>query len=130
MKISKLQHEIQEWSDATFGKDRSPVPILHHLRKEVPELIDALKEMDKFCEQQRDNINGDWFSDINHAEFAKLQTAVLDEFADCFMLLMDAAAHYPITMDAACAAIKRKLEINKKRKWGKPDKNGVCKHIK
>jgi hypothetical protein len=28
-----------------------------------------------------------------------------------------------------CKAISEKFEINKKRKWGKPDANGVVNHI-
>ena len=52
------------------------------------------------------------------------------EFADCFMLLMDSARMAGFDMAELCLAINEKLKINKKRKWGKPDKNGVVEHIR
>ncbi len=38
-RIQKLQNEIAEWSDATFGSDRPPTRPLHHLAKEIQEVI-------------------------------------------------------------------------------------------
>ncbi len=52
------------------------------------------------------------------------------EFADCFILLMGAANSFGLTYDDVCKAIQQKMEINKARKWGAPDENGVCLHIK
>ena len=52
------------------------------------------------------------------------------EIADCFMLLLDSAHHVGITHNEILQATKEKLEINKKRKWGNPDENGVVEHIK
>lgn len=52
------------------------------------------------------------------------------EFADCFMLLYGAAATSGMSYEDICAAIWEKFEINLKRKWGKPDENGVVNHIK
>lgn len=52
------------------------------------------------------------------------------EFADCFFLLFGAAAADGMSYDDVCAAIQEKFEINLKRQWGKPDANGVVKHIK
>ncbi len=40
-RIQHLQHEIAKWSDATFGAERPPSRPLHHLAKEVRELIEA-----------------------------------------------------------------------------------------
>ncbi|MEX0732868.1 MAG: dATP/dGTP pyrophosphohydrolase domain-containing protein [Aquisalimonadaceae bacterium] len=37
--IQRLQDEQGKWSDATFGVKRDPRPALHHLRKEVREVI-------------------------------------------------------------------------------------------
>lgn len=52
------------------------------------------------------------------------------EFADCFILLMGAAAADGMTYEDVVAAIEEKHEINLARKWGKPDENGVVKHVK
>jgi hypothetical protein len=35
-----------------------------------------------------------------------------------------------MTYEDICQAIQEKFEINKSRKWGKPDANRVVKHIK
>ena len=97
----KLMNEVAEWSDATFGVGQRNPAIVYHLKKEVDELIKAF-----------DN-NED----------------PLMEIADCFMLLLDSAHHVGITHNEILQATKEKLEINKKRKWGNPDENGVVEHI-
>lgn len=40
-RIQQLQDEIAQWSDATFGSGRPATRPLHHLAKEVQELIAA-----------------------------------------------------------------------------------------
>jgi len=52
------------------------------------------------------------------------------EVADCFFLLFGAAASEGMTYSEIVEAIQEKFEINKKRNWGNPDKNGVVNHIK
>ena len=51
------------------------------------------------------------------------------EWADCMILLIDAAAKAGMSMDDLYSAVEDKMKINKKRKWGEPDENGVVKHI-
>lgn len=51
------------------------------------------------------------------------------EFADCFILLIGAAHDSGMTYEDIIEAINEKMEINKARKWGKPDEYGVVKHI-
>jgi len=51
------------------------------------------------------------------------------EFADCFILLFGAAADDGMTYEDITKAIEEKFEINKARKWGQPDENGVVKHV-
>jgi len=48
------------------------------------------------------------------------------EIADCQILLFGIAGKYK---KSCYKEATKKLEINKKRKWGKPDKNGVVEHI-
>lgn len=52
-----------------------------------------------------------------------------EEYADCLMLLLDAARVANIDTEQLWEATVKKLEINKKRKWGKPDEDGVVEHI-
>ena len=56
-------------------------------------------------------------------------TRIKFELADCLTLLLDVAAHEFIDVDELLAASEEKMEINKKRKWGEPDENGVVEHI-
>ena len=51
------------------------------------------------------------------------------EFADCLFLIFGAAHKEGMTYEDICNAVNEKFEINKNRKWGKPDKNGVVNHI-
>lgn len=50
------------------------------------------------------------------------------EYADAFILLFGAAAEAGFSYNDILNAISDKLEINKAREWGKPDKNGVVEH--
>jgi NTP pyrophosphatase (non-canonical NTP hydrolase) len=53
-----------------------------------------------------------------------------EEYADCFILLLDAARLANIPMQTIFEEMKKKFEKNKSRRWGKPDENGVSEHIK
>lgn len=94
--------EITEWQKQTFPK-ASALSKIAHLKEEIDELsIDVgIDAVDKIL-----------------------------EFADCFLLLFGAAASDGMTYQDICQAIQEKFEINKGRKWGNPDENGVVKHQK
>ena len=51
------------------------------------------------------------------------------EYADCLILLMGAFKRIGGTAEQLVQAAIDKVEVNKKRKWGKADENGVIKHI-
>lgn len=116
-KLQNLMNNIRTWSDGQFGELRPPTTMLNHLKKEVPELIEAIKDYQK---------NNSAFSSNPNDYLSK----VFFEYADCFMLLLDSASHFGITADALMNYTEHKLEINKNRKWGEPDENGVVEHIK
>ena len=55
-----------------------------------------------------------------------LESNAPDEAADCFILLLHHA--HTLGYDLFTEA-QKKMEINRKRKWGEPDKNGVVEHV-
>lgn len=93
-----LYRQITQWQEKTFGKREQPHPPIHHLEKEVKELIENPYD--------------------------------ILEYADCFFLLFNAAHIVGFTPEQLLEGIKEKFEINKKRKWGKPDNQGVVLHVK
>jgi hypothetical protein len=119
--VQKLQDDIKKWSDEAFGIHRTGKPIAHHLKKEVDELIDALADFHQGT--YAENITVGAMQVMNKRE------RILMESVDCFTLLLDILAHEGFNVDHLIDASHRKLEINKKRKWGKPDENGVFEHI-
>jgi NTP pyrophosphatase (non-canonical NTP hydrolase) len=102
--LQSLMDDHGLWSDSTFGPERKPLPVLHHLVKEVPEVIEAIQRL-----------RGD--------------ERILMEYADCLLLLIDAARRSGYDAKDLLQAGRAKLQINKGRKWGKPDINGVIEHI-
>jgi hypothetical protein len=113
--LQDFMNQHVEWSDKTFDngnfrRTRS-ISILHHLKKEVDEAISSLEEF--FQHPTVDNL-----------------TSAKEEIADCFTLICDASVHLGFNADELICACYLKLEENKKRTWGKPDKNGVVQHIK
>lgn len=94
-------NEISAWQKETFGQ-ATPLSKIAHLAEELSELSYDL---------------------INNKPERRL------EFADCFFLLFGSAAADGMTYQDICQAIQEKFEINKARKWGKPDENGVVKHV-
>ena len=95
-------NSIVEWQRKTFP-DATAYSKIKHLEEEIEELLIELA------------FQG---SGKNH------------EFADCFMLLFGAAATEGLSFKEIFKAIDEKMTINLNRKWGKPDENGVVKHIK
>ena len=71
---------------------------------------------------------------ISHlrTELTELEESPTDimEFADCFMLLLDAASFQKLAISDIWTAIGRKLEINKARVWGKPNEDGFVEHVR
>lgn len=99
--------EVTRWQDKTFPKANA-LSKIEHLKEEVIELAEAV------CKK---------YSEENYTEMKM-------EFADCFLLLYGAANNVGMDYESICDAIHEKMKINKLRKWGEPDENGVVKHIK
>jgi NTP pyrophosphatase (non-canonical NTP hydrolase) len=48
-KFQKLQDELGQWADATFGP-RTPHSLLHHLHEEVGELMEAIHDESEWAD--------------------------------------------------------------------------------
>lgn len=100
--------DISKWQNETFGH-ATALSKMAHLEEEVSELNDELV--------------------LASAGFPE-EEKVRSEFADCFILLYGAANSHGLTYEDICEAIAAKMKVNKARKWGKPDANGVVNHLK
>ncbi|MFA7708149.1 MAG: dATP/dGTP pyrophosphohydrolase domain-containing protein [Candidatus Pacearchaeota archaeon] len=109
--LQRLMDSIRQWSDNQFGEGQRNPAIAYHLLKEVPELIEAFERYQKSC------AGGNY-------------DRITSEYADCFMLLLDSASHFGLNADKLIEFAHKKLEINKRRQWGEPDKNGVVEHVR
>jgi hypothetical protein len=54
----------------------------------------------------------------------------LEEYADIFILLLSAVDRAGYDLSDLLKAVEQKHAVNKLRTWGKPDRNGVVKHVK
>lgn len=102
--------EISKWQTETF-RQANPLSKIAHLIEETVELKDAILLENKIPTST--NFNN-----------------VRMEYADCFFLLFGSASAYGFSHKDICDLIQEKFEINKKRNWGKPDRDGIVKHIK
>jgi len=113
--LQNTLNEIAKFSDKTFGSGKADInrsiPILYHLKKEVDE---AIKATELFLA----NPSTETIMKVN------------DEIADIHILALDYQRHFTPNADHLLTIINNKIEVNKMRKWGKPDCNGVIEHIK
>lgn len=102
---------IQDFMDANFEwqnkifRDASPISCLKHLGKEVKETSTGI-----FHEHSRHEVE--------------------TEFADCYILLLQAAKRYGMTFETLHQRAVDKMEINRARKWSEPNSDGVVEHIR
>ncbi len=104
--LSKFQQEVGKWGKEVFGREninQSIKSLITHLWKEVLEL-------DK---------------EANRYTFPTMNEKVKKELADCFILLLDISSLMSCDL---LGEARKKMEINRSRTWGKPDKDGVIEH--
>lgn len=107
-KLSEFQKEVGVWGDETFNKKRSvnvwdnTTGIINHLQKEFYELKEACKNKNTG------------------------KGIIPEEAADCFIILIHLAHLHDFDL---MKWAEKKMVVNRKRKWGKPDKFGVIEHV-
>jgi len=109
MRIERLQNNIAEWSDGAFGTEDRTLGILNHLKEEVEEVIDA-----------KNNYEDD--------PTGLSQQKMASEFADCLILLLDAARKSNLNTDLLMQAAEYKMKINRSREWKPANEEGYHKH--
>lgn len=99
-KLLSLAHDQAEWSQATFGSDTERGP------------LGALRHLEK--------------------EARETQEAPQDseEYADCFLLILDAARRAGISPLQLIEAAQRKMVINRARTWPKPVDDNPVEHVR
>src|SRR4029079_7676704 len=124
MTLQELMDEVDHWQRKQFGHDefnynRTIVAMLCHLEDEIGELKSAA---DTFWvnPNKREPKNS---PDIGSDE-------IREEFADCFMLIIGAAAKFGLTAEELIEDTYTKLQHNKNKQWGEPDERRVVNHIK
>lgn len=94
---------IVDWQEKTFG-DSDAYAMANHLKKEAEEVGLAIHSGD----------------DAAHVAF---------EIADCLILLFGIAKKIGLNHKLLTSAIDLKMMVNKQRKWGQVQDNGVVEHI-
>jgi len=89
-----------EWSQATFGSDTSRGP------------LGALRHLEM------------------EAREAQQAPDDPEEYADCFLLILDAARRAGISADALVAAARQKMIINRQRQWPRPVDDTPVEHLR
>lgn len=115
-KLERIFNAVVQWQGETFGFGRPALYPVNHLKREVKELAEALEFLDR--ENPRE------FDVQSH------ENSIRKEFADCFMLLFNAANNFGFNYHDICAIIEHKLDINRTREWGEADAEGVVTHTK
>lgn len=95
-----LFKDLGVWADAQFGTPDKRTPI--------PVLKHLKKEVEELLLSPNDP----------------------EEYADALLLIFDAYRRSGGTILSLLQEARKKLEICKKRQWGKPDKDGVVEHVR
>lgn len=119
--FQKLQDDIKKWSDDEFGKYRTGLPMILHMKKEIIELEEELKEFHQGIYSNNDD---------GYKLVIEKREKILMEYADNLMLLIDSMSHENISINEIYNTMIEKLEINKKRKWSPANDDGFHEHIK
>lgn len=98
--LTALAQDQSDWSQATFGTDQERGP------------LGALRHLEK--------------------EARETQAAPddVEEYADCFLLILDAARRAGISPRQLVEAAQRKMVINRQRTWPRPVDDQPVEHVR
>jgi hypothetical protein len=99
-RLHDLANNQAEWSQATFGTDQERGP------------LGALRHLEKEARETQE------------------APADSEEYADCFLLILDAARRAGISPLQLIEAAHRKMAINRERTWPRPIDDNPVEHIR
>lgn len=99
----EMFEEITAWQREIFTK-ATALSAAIHLKEESFELVEAIE---------------------NYAPGKRID----HEYADVLLLAFGSASLYGFTYEDVCRIINEKMEINKRRQWGKVNEQGYVKHV-
>lgn len=109
--LDNLIKNISSWQKHQFNNGETHVehilPMMHHLKEETDELITATQQ----------------FLQTGNSENLKT------EISDAFILLLGSIDLLGINEKELLKIVHNKMEVNRNRRWSKPNKNGVCNHL-
>jgi hypothetical protein len=111
-----LQRAVGGWTRSVFTT-AVPVSVAERVVQEGQELIEACKLWPPVYED---------YTKLGYRTAADVADAIGAEVADVVHCLIDLCELVGIDLDKAT---RKKLEINKARKWGEPDENNQRRHI-
>ena len=99
-KLDALVQDQSRWSQATFGTDQERGP------------LGALRHLER------------------EAREAQEAPTNQDEYADCFLLILDAARRAGMTPLQLVEAAQRKMAVNRSRTWPRPVDDQPVEHVR
>jgi Protein of unknown function (DUF550) len=98
--LTALAQDQSDWSQATFGTDRERGP------------LGALRHLEKEARETQDAPND------------------VEEYADCFLLILDAARRAGISPQQLIEAAQHKMVVNRQRTWPRPVDDQPVEHVR
>ncbi len=99
-RLDALASDQSNWSQATFGTDHERGP------------LGALRHLEKEARETQEAPDDS------------------EEYADCFLLILDAARRAGISPRLLIEAAERKMTINRARTWPKPVDDNPVEHVR
>ena len=131
--VQKLQTALYQWGKDTFGDLHSNPVLAKKLKEEAAELHTELERKhhlikSTFTSEYLDSVIG--ADEFVAEKLDEIQANIKEEIADCFIMLMHVASDESIKFSELIKLVKQKFEVNKKRRWNKPNASGIIKHKK
>lgn len=98
--LMALAQDQSDWSQATFGTDQERGP------------LGALRHLEKEARETQAAPND------------------IEEYADCFLLILDAARRAGISPRQLIEAAQRKMVVNRQRTWPRPVDDQPVEHVR
>lgn len=145
--LQRFQTEAFRWSRRQFGEHMDPTGSIAHLLREVEELRAAPDDPEEYADclmlvcdaASRAGISLITYGFENRltienlarrARYLQEQPDEPDRYRSCADAVVSLAWRAGIRESTLLDAAWDKLDVNRNRKWGKPDADGVVEHVR